>query len=88
MPDVTSEVLIVHGRSDSCESVQPLKNLLVAAGYQAAQPSRRSPSSSGRQGTRLSGREGIEAVPGRRAFWIAFTRGGRLSLGELGRKPG
>src|SRR3989337_2781839 len=36
MPDVTREVLIVHGWSDSYESFQPLKNLLVAAGYQTA----------------------------------------------------
>ena len=37
MPDVKREVLIVHGWSDSYESFQPLKNLLVAAGYQTTQ---------------------------------------------------
>jgi len=37
MPDATREVLIVHGWSDSYESFQPLKNLLVAAGYQTTQ---------------------------------------------------
>jgi hypothetical protein len=37
MPDVTREVLIVHGWSDSYESFRPLKNLLVAAGYQTTQ---------------------------------------------------
>jgi hypothetical protein len=37
MPDVKREALIVHGRSDSYESFQPLKNLLVAAGYQTTQ---------------------------------------------------
>jgi hypothetical protein len=31
------QVLIVHGWSDSYESFQPLKNLLVAAGYQTTQ---------------------------------------------------
>jgi pimeloyl-ACP methyl ester carboxylesterase len=37
MPDASREVLIVHGWSDSYESFQPLKNLLVAAGYQTTQ---------------------------------------------------
>ncbi len=37
MPDVSLEVLIVHGWSDTYESFQPLKNLLVAAGYQTTQ---------------------------------------------------
>ena len=37
MPAVAREVLIVHGWSDSYESFQPLKNLLVAAGYQTTQ---------------------------------------------------
>ena len=37
MPDARREVLIVHGWSDSYESFQPLKNLLVAAGYQTTQ---------------------------------------------------
>ena len=31
------QVLIVHGWSDTYESLQPLKNLLVAAGYQTTQ---------------------------------------------------
>jgi len=31
------QVLIVHGWSDSYQSFQPLKNLLVAAGYQTTQ---------------------------------------------------
>jgi len=39
MPDVTREVLIVHGWSDSYESFQPLKNLLAAVRRrQAATP--------------------------------------------------
>ena len=37
MPDASREVLIVHGWSDSYESFQPLKSLLVAAGYQTTQ---------------------------------------------------
>lgn len=37
MPTAAREVLIVHGWSDSYESFQPLKNLLVAAGYQTTQ---------------------------------------------------
>ncbi len=37
MPDATRQVLIVHGWSDTYESFQPLKNLLVAAGYQTTQ---------------------------------------------------
>lgn len=37
MPDAKREVLIVHGWSDSYESFRPLKNLLVAAGYQTTQ---------------------------------------------------
>lgn len=37
MPNAKREVLIVHEWSDSYESFQPLKNLLVAAGYQTTQ---------------------------------------------------
>jgi pimeloyl-ACP methyl ester carboxylesterase len=37
MPGANREVLIVHGWSDSYESFQPLKSLLVAAGYQTTQ---------------------------------------------------
>ena len=37
MPNGAREVLIVHGWSDSYESFQPLKSLLVTAGYQTTQ---------------------------------------------------
>jgi hypothetical protein len=34
MANAKRQVLIVHGWSDSYESFQPLKNVLVSAGYQ------------------------------------------------------
>ena len=37
MANAKRQVLIVHGWSDSYESFQPLKSLLVAAGYQTTQ---------------------------------------------------
>jgi hypothetical protein len=37
MPAVQGHVLIVHGWSDTYQSFQPLKDLLVAAGYQTTQ---------------------------------------------------
>ena len=37
MAHARRQVLIVHGWSDTYESFQPLKNLLVAAGYETAQ---------------------------------------------------